>query len=75
MERAKVVAALVDERAYDGATTPVERARLVSGLTWQAFDTAALELARAGAIVLLKGPCRYPIVDAGGVAYARAGLV
>ena len=62
MHRARVVAALVDVRAYDGARRPVEAARVASGLSWHDFDLAALELAERGAIALFEGDSRFPVV-------------
>jgi hypothetical protein len=74
MHRARVVAALVDVRAFEGTMAAVEGLRVASGLSWQDFDAAALRLAEAGAIELFEGESRFPVVGAR-VTYSHATLL
>lgn len=74
MRRARVVAALVDLKAYDGRYVAVGPARIASELTWQEFDQAALELAERAAVKLGAGHSMTPIVDNSGKSYSLITL-
>jgi hypothetical protein len=72
-DRARVVAALVDEGAVDGGPwAHVETTRMRAGLTLRPFNEAALRLAEYGAIELRRGDCRFPIVAGDGTTYSYA---
>jgi hypothetical protein len=72
-DRARVVAALVDEGAVPGGIwAHVEATRMRAGLTLRPFNEAALRLAYYGAIELRRGDCRFPIVGDDWLTYSHA---